>query len=101
MIIAVELLSTKCIKVYPDPSRSTDIINFQYQLPQKDNTENINSPYCPHSWGYIFQYFAVYQAIIVRIGPVENCDVAALGNTLSQESNTKIVNLPYYNFLVF
>ena len=39
--------------------------------------------------GYIFPYCPVDEAIRVRIDPVENSSVAALGNTHGQESNTQ------------
>ena len=42
--------------------------------------------------------FSVDKAIRVYKGPVHIPAVAALGNTLSRESNTRTVNFLYYNF---
>ena len=52
----------------------------------------VNAPYWSGSWGYIFQYCPVNEAIRFRIDPVENSVAAALGNTHGQESNTRRVN---------
>ena len=51
----------------------------------------VDSPYWPGGWGYIFLYCPVEEAIRVRIGPAKNFAVEALGNTDSQESNTRRV----------
>ena len=47
--------------------------------PQPDSAS-----YWSGSWGYIFPYCPVDEAIQVRIDPVENSVVAALGNTDGQ-----------------
>ena len=39
----------------------------------------VDSPYWSGSWGYIFPYCPVDEAIQVRIDPVDNSAVAALG----------------------
>ena len=44
-------------------------------------------PYCPED-----------EAIWVRIDPVENSVVAALGNIHGQESNTRRIKFLYYPF---
>ena len=62
-------------------------------FPQEDNTERVDSPYCPRSWGYIFQYCPVSDAIQVHIGQVKKSAVATLKNTLSRESNTDTVSV--------
>ena len=46
--------------------------------------------------GYTFPYCPVDEAIRVRIDPVENSVVAALGNRHGQESNTRRVKFQYY-----
>ena len=59
----------------------------------------VDSPYWSGSWGYIFPYYPVDEAIRVRIDPVENYVVAALGNTHGQYmSNTRRVKFQYYPF---
>ena len=58
----------------------------------------VDSPYWSGSWGYIFPYCPVDEAISFRIDPVENSVVAALGNTYGQESNTRRVKFQYNPF---
>ena len=58
----------------------------------------VNSLYGSDSWGYIFLYCPVDEAIQVCIDPVENSVVAALGNTHGQESNTRRVKFQSYPF---
>ena len=48
--------------------------------------------------GVYFPSCPVDEAIRVRIDPVENSVVAALGKTHGQESNTKRVKFQYYPF---
>ena len=49
-------------------------------------------------WAYIFPYCPVDEAIGIRIDPVENSVVAALGITHGQESNTGRAKVQYYPF---
>ena len=44
--------------------------------------------YWSGSWGYIFPYCPVDEAIQIRIDLVENSVVTVLGNIHGQESNT-------------
>ena len=62
------------------------------------NIERVDSPYWSSSWGYIFPYYPVDEAISVHIDPVENSVVAALGHTHGQESNTREKN---FNIILF
>ena len=45
-----------------------------------------------------FLYCPVDEAILVRIDPVENSVVAALGNIHGEDSNTTRVKVQYYPF---
>ena len=57
----------------------------------KKNIGRIDSPYWSGSWCYIFPYCPVDEAVGVRIDPVENSVLAALGNIHGQDSNTRRV----------
>ena len=86
------------ITVYLDSHHNTDIFNFYigyvyYWLSRESNAERVDFPYCPRSWGLIFQYYQAYKATRFRIGPVEKSAVAALINTLIWESNTIIFSV--------
>ena len=52
----------------------------------------------PEGAGLYFQYYPVDKPLWVRKGPVENCAVVALGNTLSRVSNNRIGYFPLYDF---
>ena len=74
--------------LYPDLSHYTDFLLMEELILCIGMAiRAIFFPYCP-----------LDEAIQVRIVPVENSVVAALGNTHVQESNTRRVKFQYYPF---
>ena len=88
--------------VYLDSSHNTDILNFlKYTSslvhPGRAILEELMLR-IGLAAGLYFPYCSVDEAIRVRIDPVENSVVAALGNIHGQESNTRRVTFQYHPF---